>query len=342
MVAAALVIILVAKPLAALSIVALLGHSGRTALTVAVGLAQIGEFSFILSELARRYELMPDAGHNVLVASAIISITLNPLLFRALPKAEAWMKERPFLWGLLNRRAERWAAAADAVSGDRLQRKVVAAARLAIVVGYGPVGRSVHRLLQEAGLSTVVIDLSMDAVASLRADGHTAIFGDASRASLLEQAGVRNASHLILTFPHSSDRAAVVTAARSLSPTVRILVRARYLREREDLKQAGATAAVFEEAEAAVALARLVLADTGLHREAAVALSQQAERGLSLSILELAENLGEIGGTLLLQQVQQVGGRTDTQQSLDRVEDEIDSALRRHEADRFTTRNSSI
>lgn len=92
MVFAALGIVLVAKPLAALLIVALLGHSMRTALTVAIGLAQIGEFSFILSDLARQHGLMPDAGHNVLVAAAIISITLNPLLFRSLPALEAWIR----------------------------------------------------------------------------------------------------------------------------------------------------------------------------------------------------------------------------------------------------------
>jgi monovalent cation:H+ antiporter-2, CPA2 family len=268
MVGAALGIILLAKPMVALAIVAMLGHSARTALTVAIGLAQIGEFSFILSDVTRRYGLMPEAGHNVLVASAIISITLNPMLFRALPKTEAWLKRRPLLWRLLNGRAERRAAAANVAAANMLAHSLDAGARLAIVVGYGPVGRSVHRLLREAGLSTVVIELNMDTVISLMAEGQTAIFGDASHESLLEQAGLRRASHLILTLPHSTDRTAVVAAARSLSTDVRILVRARYLREREDLEQAGATAAVFEEAEAAVALARLVLADTGIYREA--------------------------------------------------------------------------
>jgi len=269
MLAAALGIILLAKPLAALSIVALLGYSARTALTVAIGLAQIGEFSFIVSDLARRHGLMSDTGHNLLVASAIISITLNPLLFRRLPQLEAWMKTHAWLWRLFNRRAEKRATTANRAAADSVARAVEAAPRLAIVIGYGPVGRAVHRLLRESGLSTVVIDMNMDTVTSLMAEGQIAIFGDASHESILEQAGMGRASHLILTLPHSSDRTAVVAAARSLSSRVRILVRARYLAEREDLEQAGATAAVFEEAEAAVALARLVLADTGLYREAA-------------------------------------------------------------------------
>ncbi|MBX3450408.1 MAG: cation:proton antiporter [Planctomycetaceae bacterium] len=269
MVVAAMGIVLLAKPLAALVIVALLGHSARTALTVAIGLAQVGEFSFILSDLAGRHGLMPTEGHNMLVAAAILSITLNPLLFRALPKIERWLKARPRLWKILNGRAERRAMASNEAIADQFAKANNPKERLAIVVGYGPVGRSVHRLLREAKLATVIIDMNMDTVSSLKAAGQPAIFGDASHDTILEQAGMRHASHLILTLPHTTDRAAVVAAARSLNPNVRILVRARYIRERRDLEQAGANAAVFEEVEAAIALARLVLADTGLHREAA-------------------------------------------------------------------------
>ncbi|RYD49659.1 MAG: CBS domain-containing protein, partial [Verrucomicrobiaceae bacterium] len=268
MVAAALGIILIAKPLAALLIVAVLGHSVRTALTVAIGLAQIGEFSFILSELARQYKLMPDAGHNVLVASAIISITVNPLIFRALPRIEDWLRKQPKLWSLLNGRAERRAAKMNPLTTGPVHT-AEEGKRLAIVVGYGPVGRSVHHVLQEAGLSTVVIDMNMDTVSALQAEGQAAIYGDASNQGVLEQAGMKKASHIVVTLPNGSHRSAVVTASRAISETVRIVVRARYLREREELERGGASAAVFEEAEAAVALARLVLADTGVHRQAA-------------------------------------------------------------------------
>ncbi len=269
MVAAALGIILLAKPLAALAIVVLLGHSARTAITVAIGLAQIGEFSFILSDLARRHSLMPDEGHHVLVAAAMISITLNPLLFRAIPSFESWLKARPWLWRALNDRAERRAAASNRAIAQELAAADDARQQLAIVIGFGPVGRSVHRLLHQAKQPTVVIDLNMETISSLNDEGQPAIFGNASHESILAQAGIQRASHLIVALPNTSDRAAVVAAARNLNPKVRILVRARYLREREDLELAGATAAVFEEVEAAVALARLVMADTGLHREAA-------------------------------------------------------------------------
>jgi CPA2 family monovalent cation:H+ antiporter-2 len=263
---AAMGIILIAKPLSALAIVALLGHPARTALTVAIGLGQIGEFSFILSDLAQRYGLMTEDGHNVLIASAILSITLNPIAFRSIPRLEGWMKRRRWLWTLLNGRAERRAAARAVMGGSSAAD---APGQVAIVAGFGPVGRSAHRLLKDAGMQTVVIDLSLDTVLALQREGQAAIYGDAALDSVLEKAGVHDASHFLLALPHTADRVGIVATVRSMNPEARILVRARYLRERDMLERAGATAAVFEEAEAAVALARLVLADTGVHRQAA-------------------------------------------------------------------------
>ncbi len=281
MVVTALLIILVGKPLAALAIVALLGHSARTALTVAVGLAQIGEFSFILSQLATQHGLMPESGQHVIVASAIISLSLNPLLFRSLDSIERALRTRHFLWSMLTIRSERRAAGLNAAASTDIRHNAAAGNRVAIVVGYGPVGRAVHRLLKEAGLTTVIVELNIDTVSELNAQGQTAIFGDAARQSILEQAGACDASYLILTLPHSTERAAVVSVARNLNESLRILVRARYLAERESLEQAGATAAVFEEAEAAVGLARLVLADTGADR----ALVERSVRDLRLALL---------------------------------------------------------
>ncbi|MDF1814762.1 MAG: cation:proton antiporter [Verrucomicrobiales bacterium] len=171
MVLAALGVILVVKPVVALIIVGVLGYSVRTALTVALGLAQIGEFSFILSDLAKIHGLMPESGHNVLVASAIISITLNPILFRNLPGIESWLKGHPRLWHLLNRRAERRAAAGYPDAGGQLHDGPPDKGPFAILVGYGPVGRTVHRVLEEASIGSVIIDMNMDTVAALKAAG---------------------------------------------------------------------------------------------------------------------------------------------------------------------------
>jgi len=262
-----LVVILIVKPVSALILVALAGWSVRTGLTVALALAQIGEFSFILSEVARAHGLISDASHSVLVACAMLTITTNPMVYRLLPHFEKGIQKQPWLWKLLNFRSDRRIR--------KLNREVAASVvtpaspeeRLAVVIGYGPVGRTVNRLLRNAGLRTVIIDMNMDAVNEANRSGQQAIYGDGSREAILEQAGVARASHLVVTLPQSAGASVIIYAARNLNRHLRILVRARYLGERKQLEDAGASAAVFEEGEAAIALARLVLADFGASRE---------------------------------------------------------------------------
>jgi CPA2 family monovalent cation:H+ antiporter-2 len=249
-------IVLLAKPVFAALVVAVLGYPLRTGLVVAVGLAQIGEFSFIVGEVARQGGLLPPSAYSVLVAAAILSISLNPALFSSLDRLEGFVRARPWLWRALNARAERRGRALNASLGPSVAASDTPP--LAVVVGYGPVGREVDRLLREGGLDTVVVDQSLETVVALREQGRRALFGDASHADILRQAGLPEARYLVVTLPHSVNRAPMILAARRMSPACRILVRARYLRERAELEQAGADAACYEEAEAATALAGLV------------------------------------------------------------------------------------
>lgn len=261
MVACALAIILIAKPLAALIIVAVIGYPARTALTVAIGLAQIGEFSFILGQVAHEHGLIPDDGRQILVGAAMISITLNPLLFYSLDRMESWLQRVPVIWTLLNSRSERKQRAMNSVA----QSAIVSTEKpLAIIVGYGPVGRVVDALLRDAGILTVVVETNMKSVESLSKAGHAAIFGDATRTDILDQAGLRRASYLVVTLPHSSNRAGLVQAARELNPNLRIIMRARYLAEGEGLRAAGSTRTVFEEGETGISMARQVMELRGM------------------------------------------------------------------------------
>ena len=257
MVALALGIVLVGKPLAAIGIVFLLGYPVRTALTVAMGLAQIGEFSFIVAEIARGLHLLSPEGQSTIIAVAMLSIALNPLLFRMVDPVEAYLRKRPRLWRLLSVRSEKRSKSLKPVSPPSAGKK------RAIVVGYGPVGKTVERLLQKEGLDTVVIDMNMDTVLGIQRRGNNAIYGDASNVALLDEAGIRTASHLVVTLPHSTNRVPLVTAARQMNPAVRILVRSRYLSEQRELESAGADWICIEEEEAAVALAQAVLTETG-------------------------------------------------------------------------------
>ncbi|WP_437186008.1 cation:proton antiporter [Planctomicrobium sp. SH668] len=289
MILAALFIILVIKPLAALLIVAVLGWSIRTALTVAIALSQVGEFSFILSDVAARFGLMSEASHSVLVAAAILTITINPLIFRFVPDIENWLRRRPKLWRILNYRTDQRMRRANLNVSQEIASQAPET-RLAVVIGYGPVGRSVNHMLREAGLQTVIIDMNMDAVTETNRNGQLAVYGDGSREAVLEKAGVGRASHLVVTLPQSSDISTIIHAARSLNPKIRVLVRARYLQDRVHLEEAGASAAVFEEGEAAVALSRLVLADFGASREVV----EKTVRELRLRLLlENVSNLSQ-------------------------------------------------
>jgi CPA2 family monovalent cation:H+ antiporter-2 len=259
LVLAGLGIVMIGKPLAALIIVAVIGYPLRTGLTVALGLAQIGEFSFILSEVGRQHGLMPEAGHNVLVACAIVSITLNPLVFRLLGPIERAVEARPALSRFLNRRVRRREAQMNEAAGALIERSDEP---VAVIVGYGPVGQAVDSILRKGELRTVVVDLNMDTIQSLTRASRAAIYGDAFNIEVMHQALAR-ATHLLITLPHSANREALIATAKLINPDMKIFVRARYLRERPDLETAGADGIVFEEAEAAVALARLVLFDRG-------------------------------------------------------------------------------
>jgi CPA2 family monovalent cation:H+ antiporter-2 len=252
---AGLAIVLLGKPQAALVIVLVLGYPVHVALTVAIGLAQIGEFSFILSELGRSHGLMNEAGHNLLVACALVSITLNPILFRLIPPTESALQRWPALWRLLNRRAGAQQVKMNDRAGELLERSD---APVAVIVGYGPVGQAVDSILRGQKLDTVIVDLNMSTIQQLTREGRAAIFGDAYNIEVMHAALAR-ASHLVVTLPHSTNRNPVIVAAKRMNPAMKIFVRARHLREREELEQAGADAVAYEEAEAAVALSRLVL-----------------------------------------------------------------------------------
>ena len=265
LVASVLAIVLVAKPLAALVIVIVLGYSVRTALTVAIALGQIGEFSFILAQAARELDLLPAEGSSLLVASALISIAVNPLLFRWVGRLENTIKARPALWSLLNRRAESRGREANAEAAERLKDDDGGAR--AVVVGYGPVGQTAVRILQSFRIRTVVIDLNIDTVSRLTETGGLAIYGDAAKEDILKAAGADRAKYLVVTMPDPDYHVPVIQTARRINQDLQVISRSRYVNERETLERLGVTAVVFEEVEAAAGLTELLLRAEGTAEE---------------------------------------------------------------------------
>src|SRR5262245_1935917 len=237
LVAGALAIVLLGKPLVALVIVWAMKYPFRAALTVGIALAQIGEFSFILATIGRELELLTTEATNALVATAIVSIVLNPIAYRAIRPVERWLVRRPQLASMLNR--------APSVPSDLQvpgQERPVDPAHRAVVIGYGPTGLVIVQLLRDNGISHSVVDFDMDSVWALRQAAVDAVYGDATREDTLDTAGISRASNLILGSAGMSHAAEVIRMARAINPQIRVLARAPYLRDIAGLKEAGAHA----------------------------------------------------------------------------------------------------
>lgn len=257
-----LIIALIVKPLTAFAIVWLFGYSVRGAMTVAIALAQVGEFSFLLAEEAVRHKLLPEIGQSLLVSCAIVSITLNPLMFRTIGPIERWLRTRPRLWQVLASRNEAGAAELNQQTQESLTAKdddVAPSAIRAIVVGFGPVGQTAARLLGNVGIQTVVVDLNNDAMRDLTASGQLAVFGDASRHDILEAAGIDQAKYLLVTVPDAQTQTLIIIAAKELNHDLQVFVRNRYIKDRVWLEEIGATQICTDEAETALGFARLLL-----------------------------------------------------------------------------------
>ncbi len=244
-----LAIVLIGKPLAALVVVLVLKRPLRTALTIAVALAQIGEFSFILATLAVSLKIMPAAVMNALVVGSILSITVNPILYQGIEPALRWLEALKIL------RPAAPDASSTAFQKDSTKDHVV-------VVGYGPVGRTVSRILADNGIQPVVIEMNIDTVQNLTGEGTQAIYGDAAQREILHNVKVEQAAGLIIS-SSSAEAAAIISAARELNPRLRILTRASYLIQSDALRKAGANAIFSNEGEVALSMADFLMEQLG-------------------------------------------------------------------------------
>lgn len=256
-----LAIVLIGKPLAAMGIVLWLGYPVRSALAVSVALAQIGEFSFILAALGKELGILDATASNALVVASIVSISLNPLLYRWVRPCESWLMQRPRLWSWLNARVPQTVKTGAAVSGDVAPTD--AASHRAVVVGYGPVGRTLTRLLRGNAIETTIVEMNLTTVRQLREEGINALYGDATHPDTLKSAGVDRAATLVLSVAGVQGGEEVIRLARELNPRIRVLVRSAYLREAATLRQAGATAVFSGEGEVALAMTESMLRELG-------------------------------------------------------------------------------
>jgi monovalent cation:H+ antiporter-2, CPA2 family len=241
---AALSIIVIGKSLAAFAIVLAFGRPLRTALTIATSLAQIGEFSFILIGVGVMQNLVSKDAQDVLLAAAILSILLNPLLFKLLDRARPWLDAREAL--------QQEPALAPALVEPAVE--ILAVSTLAghvVVAGYGRVGRLVGESLHGQGDAVLVLEEEMERVEMLREHGIETIVGNASRDDVLEAANLAHARALVVTVPDAFESGEVVRLARLANPKLQIIARADSDASMEHLLQRGADLVVLAEPELA-------------------------------------------------------------------------------------------
>lgn len=227
---AVVAIIMVGKTLAAMALVLFFRYPINTALTVGASLAQIGEFSFILAALGVSLNLLSLEGQNLILAGALISITLNSFIFAAIEPVQRWIRERSYLARLLERSGDPLAMLPDEVSQDYLRDQVV-------LVGHGEVGRRITQTLMHNNIKVVIAEENREIVENLREKGIAAVSGVATEASVLIQAHIQHARLLVLSPMDIIDIHKIVDIAKTLNPKIQILLCAESKEEAEVIRR---------------------------------------------------------------------------------------------------------
>jgi CPA2 family monovalent cation:H+ antiporter-2 len=246
-VAALAALIVVGKSLIAVLIGFAFPHPARTALVVGAGLSQIGEFSFIVGQAGMALGVLDETQYSLILAGAIVSITLNPGMFRLVDPIERRLQRYPRLWALLNRH------------GPSVRRPEEHLRDHVVIVGCGRVGRHIAEVLGQIGVARLVIESDTSRTKRLEEIGIPVLFGDAANSEILNHAGLDRAKALIVTVPDDAAALTIATTARRSAPQLHIVSRASTWDGARHIKEAGATAVVRPELEGGVEIVRQTL-----------------------------------------------------------------------------------
>ena len=252
-----LLIIIVVKSLPAIAIVLAFRHPIGTAFRVSAGLAQIGEFSFILAGFGVAFGLLPVEGRDLILAGALLSIVLNPLVLMAAERSAAWLQTRPVVLARLERQG-------DPLAGARFGADPAKWRRHAVVVGYGRVGGPIGRALSEQGLPFIIVESNRWRAEELRAQGLPVVWGDAAAPGVLEAAHVEYARLLVIATPDPFQGRRILELARRVNPRIDTVVRTHREGELSYLERQGVGMAVMGERELALSMMNYALRSLGL------------------------------------------------------------------------------
>jgi CPA2 family monovalent cation:H+ antiporter-2 len=250
-------VIVVGKSIAAMAITLAFRYPLNTALVVAASLAQIGEFSFILAGLGASLGILPVEGMSLILAGALISIAINPLLFSAINPFKKWLVGLSDLASELEKRSDPFAELPMSTERKYLEGQVV-------LVGYGRVGRRIAQELTEHDIPFVVAEQNRELVEGLRKKGIPAVSGNASEPSVLIQAHIANASMLVVATPDTIDVRKMVDTAKALRPEIRIVLRTHNEAESELLRKDNLGTVFYGEEELANGMCQFIVSQFGL------------------------------------------------------------------------------
>ncbi len=249
-------VLMIGKLLIVWAVVLLLGFPHRIALMSALGLAQIGEFSFILAKAGKPFDLLPESDYQTFLAAAIISMIATPFLIAAAPRlgylSQSWLTDKSDF-------PEESGADIHVTSSGGLTNHV-------IIVGYGLNGRNLARVLRSVGISYTILDVNAETVRRAKSKGEKINFGDSTRREVLSHAHTADAHALVVAISDPQAARRTVKQARALNPGLHIVVRTRYTSEIRDLLDLGANEVIPEEFETSIEIFARVLQCYGVDR----------------------------------------------------------------------------
>lgn len=244
-------LIVIGKPLTTILMGLIFPWSARTTLVVSAGLSQIGEFSFIVGQAGVALGLLDRSQYSLILAGALLSITLNPLMFRLIHPVENWLQKSPRLWRLLDRQGPPLPEVAESLEGH------------VAIIGYGRVGRHIVTLLGEMGIPHLVVESDAQRVQELDRQGVPTLYGDAANSEVLTHAGLKRARALVVAGPDEDANALIVSAARDLAPQLPIIARAISEDGTRRLGELGAQDVIHPELEGGLEIVRHTLLQLG-------------------------------------------------------------------------------
>jgi len=228
-----------------------LPSSARTMIVVAAGLSQIGEFSFIVGQAGVGLGLIDGDQYGLILAAAVVSIVVNPLMFALIPGMERALRGVPWLWRLMDRGGPTPVAFTEEMEGH------------VVIIGYGRVGSHIGSVLQQLGLPFLVVEQNMAHANEIQARGIKTLFGDAANSEILLHTGLEHARALVVTAPNETTTELIVAAAHAIAPTLPIIARAATADRLPHLYHLGAHHAINPEMEGGLEMLRYTLLSLG-------------------------------------------------------------------------------